>query len=93
MTIVPMTNRLTCPEVSALFDAYLDDDALPPIRRQGMDAHLAVCEGCRRALSCLRRTRRLLRSLPGEPMPSAMKQHLLDTLRSRSHEPRILPPN
>lgn len=85
--IVPMTNRPTCPEASALFDAYLDDDALPHIRRQGMDAHLAVCEKCRRALNCLRRTRRLLRSLPGEPMPADMKQRLLDTLRARPYTP------
>ncbi|MGH7443812.1 MAG: anti-sigma factor family protein [Longimicrobiales bacterium] len=77
-----MTNRLTCPEVAALLSASLDD-ALPHERRQGMDAHVAVCEACRQTLDGLRCTQRLLRALPCEPMPPGMKRHLLDTLQRR----------
>ena len=82
MVIAPMTNAPSCPEFAELLSAYLDE-ALPPHRRQGVEAHLAVCADCGRALAGLRCTRRLLHELPGPSMPDRMKQHLLNTLRSR----------
>jgi anti-sigma factor RsiW len=79
---VPMTTTPSCPEVTGQLSAYLDA-ALPPDRRQGMEAHLAVCPECTRALSELRCTRRLLRSLPGPPAPARIRRPLLETLRMR----------
>lgn len=77
-----MTRTPTCPEVAEQLSAYLDE-ALPPDRRQGTEAHLAGCTECSRALSELRCTRRLLRDLPGSLMPDRVRQHLLETLRMR----------
>ncbi len=79
--VVPMTTELTCDAVAGLIHAYLDE-ALPPERRQGADAHLAVCPECRRLAGELRCMRRMLRSLPQEQMPASMKHRLLDTLQS-----------
>ena len=72
----------TCQDVREGLTEYLDA-ALPATGRQGFDDHLAHCSRCRTLLEELRLTLHRLASLPGEPMPEAMKRTLLEELRAR----------
>jgi anti-sigma factor RsiW len=71
---------IACRQLREGLTDYLDG-ALPPARRQGFDAHLDACPSCRELVEDTRLTLRHLASLPGEPMPPAMKDALLDAFR------------
>ena len=70
-----------CSEVSGLLDDYVDETA-SPLARTAVEHHLTSCERCRRLARERLCIRRLLRRLPREPMPAAMKQQLLAAFRS-----------
>ena len=71
---------VTCHDVREGLTEYLDG-ALPPVKRQGYERHLAGCAACRALLDELGVTLDALASLPREPMPPEMKRTLLDAFR------------
>lgn len=71
-----------CNTVQQALTEYLDE-ALPPGERERFEQHLAGCASCAHHLHRLRQTLQRLASLPREPMPTPLKEHLL-----RSHSNR-----
>ena len=79
---------ITCRHAREGLTEYLDG-ALPPSRRQGLEDHLAACSPCARLLAEMRATLERLASLPGEPMPPAMKRTLLQAFRDTPPDPPL----
>ena len=75
------TPELSCQELVELVTDYLEG-ALPPSDRRRVEAHLAVCTGCRNYLDQMRRTIALSGTLTEESLSEPMKQDLLDLFRS-----------
>lgn len=73
---------LGCEEVTEGLTDYLDE-ALPPGRRERLEHHLATCAHCAHDLQQLRLTLQQLASLPREPMPAPLREHLLRAHQSR----------
>ncbi|MFC4120614.1 anti-sigma factor family protein [Nonomuraea zeae] len=65
-----------------LTTAYLDF-ALDPAERDGVRAHLACCEGCRRYVEQLRASIRALGDPPPEKLPADVRDRLLSAFRER----------
>lgn len=82
-----MRTGLNCAEAAERLHDYIDD-TLPGRARQGVAEHLRDCDTCREILAELRCTRRLLRSLPRDRMPTAMKTALLSAFRTPPIRPR-----
>ncbi len=78
----PMDTRLTCDDVMQRVTEYLDQ-ALPPGAATAFERHLAECASCTRYLQEIRQTIHRLGTLPREPMPTTMKDRLLQALHSR----------
>lgn len=74
--------RLACDDVMQRVTEYLDE-ALPPGAKPRFEQHLAECANCTRHIDEIRQTVQRLGALPREPMPAAMRDRLLQTLRSR----------
>jgi anti-sigma factor RsiW len=75
-----------CQALVELVTDYLDD-ALTPQRRAEVDAHLAICAGCREVLSQWRTIVRLgghLATDDAERVDPAIRANLLAAFRARS---------
>jgi len=77
-----MDTRLACDDVMQRVTEYLDQ-ALPPGAKEAFERHLAECAKCARHLQEIRQTIHRLGALPREPMPTSMKDRLLQALHSR----------
>ena len=77
---------VVCREFVELVTDHLER-ALPEELERAVRAHLELCEPCVQYLEHTRATVRLLRSVPGAPLPPAARDRLLD-LYSRLHGPR-----
>jgi hypothetical protein len=67
---------MTCTETRDLFSA-LADDALTPVERAALDAHLAGCAECRRELARFERTVKLVRALDPAHAPAGFVDRVL----------------
>jgi len=75
---VAITNEeeLACQELVEIVSNYLEG-ALPEADRERFDAHLDICEGCRRYLDQMRTTIRVLGTLTEDDLdPDARDQFL-----------------
>lgn len=73
-------DELTCKQLVELVTDYLEG-ALLPEERARFDAHLAGCRGCRAYLEQMRRTIRLLGTLPEESLSDDARERLLRAFR------------
>ncbi|GAA2394648.1 anti-sigma factor family protein [Nonomuraea africana] len=73
--------RFTCDELVEVITAYLED-ALDQTARDGVQAHLACCEGCERYVEQLRTTISVL----GDPPPEKLQADVYDRLMSAFRE-------
>ncbi len=81
---------MKCSEARKLFSPLMDS-VLDEQREQSVELHLAACEECGEQFAALRRTRRLLATLPAQPVPAdlalrlrvAASQHLAARRMSR----------
>jgi predicted anti-sigma-YlaC factor YlaD len=71
---------LTCQELVEIVSDYLEGE-LPRRERERFDAHLEVCEGCRRYLDQMRTTLRVVGTLSEEDLDPAAKDQLLQLFR------------
>jgi anti-sigma factor ChrR (cupin superfamily) len=71
-----------CRDVSAMATDYMEG-TLGWRRRLAIRLHLAVCDGCRAFMQQMRRTVRLIGSLPATPPPPETEARLLATLPDR----------
>jgi len=72
---------LACQELVEIINEYLDG-ALPPDERERFEAHLEICEGCRRYLDQMRTTIRVLGTLTVESLDPIAKDQLLQFFRA-----------
>lgn len=77
--------RFTCDELVGLITAYLDD-ALDPPERDGVDAHLACCEGCGRYFEQFRATIAALGDPPPANLPADVRNRLMSEFRQTFRE-------
>jgi len=67
---------MTCNETRDLFSP-LADDALTPVERAALDAHLAGCAECRRELARFERTVKMVRALDPSHAPAGFVDRVL----------------
>ena len=79
-----MTSEATCDRVLRGLTALLEEAPRPP-HRQVYDRHLRECPRCSTRLRQLRRTVRLLRSLPPEPLPLLRRHVLVEAFLGRQN--------
>ena len=72
---------LACQELVEIITAYLEG-ALPPDERERFDAHLEICEGCRRYLDQMRTTIRVVGTLTEDHLDPIAKDQLLQLFRA-----------
>ena len=70
-----------CHELVELVTEYLEGTMSPPERAR-LEAHLAVCRGCRAYLDQMRLTIRAVGHLPEEAVTPAAQQDLLRVFRA-----------
>ena len=71
---------LECRVLVEIVSDYLDG-ALPEDDRERFDAHLEVCEGCRRYLDQMRTTIRVVGTLTEDDLDPGAKDQLLQLFR------------
>jgi predicted anti-sigma-YlaC factor YlaD len=71
---------LACQELVEIVTNYLEG-ALPEAERVRFDAHLEVCEGCRRYLDQMRTTIRVVGTLTEDDLDPDAKDQLLQLFR------------
>ena len=71
---------LECRVLVEIVSDYLDG-ALPEEDREQFDAHLQVCEGCRRYLDQMRTTIRVVGTLSEDDLDPGAKDQLLQLFR------------
>ena len=71
---------LECRVLVEIVSDYLDG-ALPEEDRERFDAHLEVCEGCRRYLDQMRTTIRVVGTLSEDDLDPGAKDQLLQLFR------------
>jgi predicted anti-sigma-YlaC factor YlaD len=71
---------LTCHELVELVTDYLED-ALTPVERARLEAHLDVCPGCREYLAQMRQTVSVIGRLPADSLDPRMSERLLHVFR------------
>jgi len=69
---------MDCKKLREVLDAYVDRELSPDAATQA-EAHIAECNGCRRAAEALSKLREAVRGAAGEPEAPV---HLLDQVRS-----------
>ena len=74
------SDDLTCHELVELATDYLED-ALTPVERARLEAHLDVCPGCREYLAQMRQTIGVLGGLPEDSIDLQTRDRLLDVFR------------
>ncbi len=72
---------MTCRDLIAVLDDYLDD-ALPQPARAELERHLAECAPCRAYLATYRKTREIGAAAGRIEMPDDMKRRLRRFLRA-----------
>jgi anti-sigma factor RsiW len=72
---------LACQELVEIITAYLDG-ALPEGERKRFDAHLEICEGCRRYLDQMRTTIHVVGTLTEDHLDPIAKDQLLQLFRA-----------
>ncbi len=77
---------MMCRDISALATDYMEGE-LRLRRRLAMRLHLAICSGCRGFMQQMRRTVRLVGSLPTAPPAPDAEARLLATLPDRQAPP------
>jgi predicted anti-sigma-YlaC factor YlaD len=79
---VAITNEeeLACQELVEIVSNYLEG-ALPEADRERFDAHLEICEGCRRYLDQMRTTIRVVGSLTEDDLDPDARDQLLQLFR------------
>jgi hypothetical protein len=75
-----------CRDVSAMATDFMEG-SLSWRQRQAIRLHLAVCRGCRAFMQQMRRTVRLIGSLPTAPPSADTEARLLATLPDRTAPP------
>ncbi|MFG6196055.1 anti-sigma factor family protein [Nonomuraea sp. JJY05] len=74
--------RFTCDELAGLITAYLED-ALDRPARDGVQAHLACCEGCERYFEQFQATIDALGVPYPEKLPADVRDRLMSAFRER----------
>jgi predicted anti-sigma-YlaC factor YlaD len=79
---VAITNEeeLACQELVEIVSNYLEG-ALPEADRERFDAHLEICEGCRRYLDQMRTTIRVVGALTEDDLDPDARDQLLQLFR------------
>ena len=72
---------MTCRQVVELMTDYLEGN-LPARDRALFEEHIAGCDGCRAYLAQLATTRKVLRKLADEPIPTDLQAELLKAFQS-----------
>ena len=80
-----LAGNFSCKEVAALITEYLDG-SLTLFKRIRFQMHLGLCFACRNYLRQMKYMVATLRQLPSEPMPTHVKEALLERFRSWKHE-------
>lgn len=75
-----LSNDLACNDLVELVTDYLED-ALPPLQRARVEAHLDECNGCREYLAQMRQTIAVLGRLRAESIEPVMRDRLLQVFR------------
>ena len=71
---------LACQELVEIVSDYLEG-ALPAADRERFDAHLEICEGCRRYLDQMRTTIRVVGALREDDLDPGARDQLLQLFR------------
>ena len=72
--------ELACQELVEIVSNYLEG-ALPEADRERFDAHLEICEGCRRYLDQMRTTIRVVGTLTEDDLDPDARDQLLQLFR------------
>ena len=73
-------DELACQELVEIVSDYLEG-ALPEADRERFDAHLEICEGCRRYLDQMRTTIRVVGTLTEDDLDPRARDQLLQLFR------------
>ena len=76
-----MAGNLSCQELSDLITEYLEG-SLTFSEKIRFQIHLGFCSGCRNYLNQMKYTIRTLGKLPPEPMPTEVRDELLQRFRT-----------
>jgi predicted anti-sigma-YlaC factor YlaD len=71
------TDEMACNELVELVTDYLEE-RLPERDVKRLEAHLAICEGCRNYVDQMRETIDALGHLPEEPLAPEVREGLLE---------------
>jgi anti-sigma factor RsiW len=82
---------MTCIDARDMF-SLLADDALTPLERAALDAHLADCAECRRELAGFERTVKLVRAIDPAHAPAGFVERVLAAAQSNRPAPAPQPP-
>ena len=77
---------MTCSDARDMF-SLLADDALTPLERAALDAHLADCAECRRELAGLERTVKLVRAIDPAHAPAGFVERVLAAAQANRPAP------
>ena len=80
-----LAGNFSCKEVAGLITEYLDG-SLSLTQRIRFQMHLGLCLACRNYLRQMKYTVATLRQLPAEPVPTQVREALLERFRSWKHE-------
>jgi len=75
-----VSDELTCHELVELVTDYLED-ALAPVERARLEAHLDVCRGCSEYLAQMRQTISVMGRLTADSLDPKMSERLLQVFR------------
>jgi Putative zinc-finger len=81
---------MTCGDARDMF-SLLADDALTPLERAALDAHLAECAECRRELAGFERTVKLIRAIDPEHAPAGFVERVLAAAQAAPLQPQPAP--
>jgi anti-sigma factor RsiW len=73
-------DELACQELVEIVSYYLEG-ALPKADRERFEAHLEICEGCRRYLDQMRTTIRVVGTLSEDDLDPGARDQLLQLFR------------
>jgi hypothetical protein len=78
---------MTCSDARDMF-SLLADDALTPLERAALDAHLADCAECRRELASFERTVKLVRAIDPANAPAGFVERVLAAAQANRPAPQ-----
>jgi anti-sigma factor RsiW len=79
-----VSDDLACHELVELVTDYLEN-AMAPLERARLEAHLDVCPGCREYLAQMRQTIAVMGRLPADSIDPEMRDRLLNAFRDWRH--------